>query len=478
MEPAPKRPRTAQPTAGPGVGGGSAEDTRGRIEAVYRAHNPAKLPQLGALIAKYGAERLLQMVTRKYCAEEEEAEREEDAAVTGGLRAALRLRASARTEADLEAFEAALRRTLDASVAQPPSSGAGAEAVLTALRQLALLLAQTGRDSEAAMQLATLGFEYRLDREVLRYVLNPKPPESGADVSPPPGKCVWMLDGALPPALLAQMQAALAPSSPFWSEHDYDVDGAPRPYFSYLHSLPDILNPPETPPTMLERLLATVHRLAVSQYPAVAEANFVEWWTHCRPHSSGHQFHFDSEDEGRGGVRHPIISTVLYLTPAGLGGPTLVTDQTLKKEALASRGWLVHPAENRLAGFDGSLLHGVVPGRGVPPGSAPDARRITFMAAFWRGPMSTTAREDRMPGSSQPMPSEATIRERGLTWPALFSARGEAGEGAPKGGAPCDAAEAAPVAVGRVWAPIDLEEEAEGEAARPMPHYEKCFQGL
>ena len=39
----------------------------------------------------------------------------------------------------------------------------------------------------------------------------------------------------------------------------------------------------------------------------------------------------------------------------------------------------------------------------------------------------------------------------------------------------------APVAVGRVWAPIDLEEEeeAEGEAARrPMPHYEKCFQGL
>ena len=234
MEPAPKRPRTAQQPAQPAglgdVGGGSAEaeDTRGRIEAVYRANNPAKLPQLGALIAKYGAERLLQMVTRKYCADE--AEGEEDAAVTGGLRAALRLRASARTEADLEAFEAALRRTLDASVAQPPSSSAGAEAVLTALRQLALLLAQTGRDSEAAMQLATLGFEYRLDREVLRYVLNPEPPASGASAPPPPGKCVWMLDGALPPALLAQMQAALAPPSPFWSEHDYDVDGTPRPY--------------------------------------------------------------------------------------------------------------------------------------------------------------------------------------------------------------------------------------------------------
>ena len=118
---------------------------------------------------------------------------------------------------------------------------------------------------------------------------------------------------------------------------------------------------------------------------------------------------------------------MLYLTPAGLGGPTLVTDQTLKKEQLATRGWLVHPQVNRLAGFDGQLLHGVVPGRGVPlrpsardgheeqRGSQRDcvARRITFMAAFWRGPMSTKPRADRMPGSSQP------IRKRFL--PLVFT---------------------------------------------------------
>lgn len=114
---------------------------------------------------------------------------------------------------------------------------------------------------------------------------------------------------------------------------------------------------------------------------------------------------------------------MLYLTPAGLGGPTLVTDQTLKKEQLATQGWLVHPQVNRLAGFDGALLHGVVPGRGVPmmlsgsdeqeqqEGSTSTSssqqtgapRRITFMAAFWRGPMSTKPRADRMPGSSQPI---------------------------------------------------------------------------
>ena len=40
---------------------------RRRIEAVYEAHNPAKLGSVGALIAKYGAQRLLAMVTRKYC---------------------------------------------------------------------------------------------------------------------------------------------------------------------------------------------------------------------------------------------------------------------------------------------------------------------------------------------------------------------------------------------------------------------------
>jgi hypothetical protein len=39
-----------------------------------------------------------------------------------------------------------------------------------------------------------------------------------------------------------------------------------------------------------------------------------QWWAHCRPHSSGHQLHFDSDDEGRGSVRNPIISTVLHLS--------------------------------------------------------------------------------------------------------------------------------------------------------------------
>lgn len=59
-----------------------------------------------------------------------------------------------------------------------------------------------------------------------------------------------------------------------------------------------------------------MHLLA-PHFPAIKRATAVEWWAHCRGHSSGHQLHFDSDDEGAGGVRNPLVSTVLYLT----GGP-------------------------------------------------------------------------------------------------------------------------------------------------------------
>jgi hypothetical protein len=63
--------------------------------------------------------------------------------------------------------------------------------------------------------------------------------------------------------------------------------------------------------TALEQLLWEVFKLAEAQTPAVREAAFVEWWCHCRPHCSGHQMHFDSEDEGRGGwgVRYFCLLT-------------------------------------------------------------------------------------------------------------------------------------------------------------------------
>jgi hypothetical protein len=94
----------------------------------------------------------------------------------------------------------------------------------------------------------------------------------------------------------------------------------------------------------------------------------------CACHA-GHQLHFDSDDEGQGGVRHPIITCIAYLDGSAaqqqqqqqqdhseqqqgfIGGPTLMTDQVLGGP-LATRGWLAFPASNRVLAFDGRFLHG------------------------------------------------------------------------------------------------------------------------
>lgn len=116
--------------------------------------------------------------------------------------------------------------------------------------------------------------------------------------------------------------------------------------------------------------------------------------------------HFDSDDEGRGGVRNPIISTVLYISSGDsstsehgshAGGPTIVTNQKLSDNRLASQGWLAHAKPQRLVAFDGSFLHGVVPGK-----SYCDGRRVTLMMAFWDDIL---IRSGEGPGSARPFPT-------------------------------------------------------------------------
>lgn len=117
--------------------------------------------------------------------------------------------------------------------------------------------------------------------------------------------------------------------------------------------------------------------------------------------------HFDSDDEGRGGIRNPIISTILYLTDdntiegenaKAAGGPSLVTNQKLTDTRLATKGYLVHPKAKRLVVFDGRYLHGVVPGRGFQKG-----RRVTLMLAFWEN---IQIRHGVGPGSARPYPNK------------------------------------------------------------------------
>lgn len=342
---------------------------------------------------------------------------------------------------------------------------------MSAKNILALLLLQSGRNGEGSRNLHEMGYKFRLSSEVLRYPLPGAPapaPSSSNDKNsqsqlsasvPSSTKYLRAVDGVLPPTLLDHMQTVFGKSSRFWHEHDYNPDTSA--YFSYLHPLPLLAHANEnknnnpndnnnntrkakgagklklnidalhSAPTSLDELIAHVWAVSAHFFPAVRKARYAEWWTHCRQHSSGHQLHFDSDNEGKDTagkpcVQHPIISTVLYLTPtperntddsAVVGGPTLVTTQKLG-DNLADSGWLASPQENRLVMFDGRVLHGVVPGRGHIPKAASD-RRVTFMIAFWEELSSQEDLEGK-PGSSQPLP----ILRNGHTWTDMLTPRG------------------------------------------------------
>ena len=56
-----------------------------------------------------------------------------------------------------------------------------------------------------------------------------------------------------------------------------------------------------------------------------------------------------------------------------------MTTQRMRSKCLAERGWLCHAVPNRLVVFNGKVLHGVIPGKGVA-----SRRRVTVMFAFWK----------------------------------------------------------------------------------------------
>ena len=111
-------------------------------------------------------------------------------------------------------------------------------------------------------------------------------------------------------------------------------------------------------------------------------------------------------DEGKS-PQHPIISCVLFVREAG--GPTLMTDQTLKGN-LATEGWMIDAKLNRVLAFDAKYLHGVVPGIGES--SEEGSRRLTFMVGFWRKIEAKDKGRGRY-GAGQPYPFE----DETLSWP-------------------------------------------------------------
>eukprot|EP00035_Acanthoeca_spectabilis_P006965 m.130982 g.130982 ORF g.130982 m.130982 type:complete len:344 (+) comp13739_c0_seq1:140-1171(+) len=156
------------------------------------------------------------------------------------------------------------------------------------------------------------------------------------------------------------------------------------------------VNDAATPASGLEALAAAVLRLHRDRAGGAAVVG-VEWWTQVRGPSSAEGnaigFHWDRDevlaDEAVPELVHPRVATVTYLT--GNGAPTVVVDQTpllAPGTAVASQGFVSHPAAGKHIAFGGGLLHGVPPELMLPAAGGakpPRDHRFTFLANIWAG---------------------------------------------------------------------------------------------
>ena len=455
---------------------------------------------------------------------------------------------------DLKAVERLLRAA--ASVTADVSENEGeASSRRAANVELGVLLCQEGRDAEAAALLTAMGFRYRLARGVLRYPSELagvavretkrkalpdgssrggwKKKPTAVTQSPMRNVPVRLFDGAVPAETLARLRRVFAPDSAFWEEHGYHEEGCG--FFSYAHDLTEF---PErfslrtgtaSPSSLMDSVIARARAVASLVFPAAASATAAEWWAHSRPHASGHQMHFDSDDEGLPAcshapsngapraVRHPICSVVVFVT-GGIGGQTLVTDQRDDAKRLARNGWLVAPVTGRVAVFDGECLHGVVPGRGIvaprddsnesdarrdADENAVEPRRVTLMVAFWKDVEIRGTRTRAMSGSgtraigsfprgsARPFPDPLAFLENdpsapsnGVSWPRAFAVDDALLEETRKqttSVAVAAAKEVPAVPAAAVWEDVDAERNASCfpslsvNALRSLPAYDACF---
>jgi len=255
--------------------------------------------------------------------------------------------------------------------------------------------------------LTRLEYRYRLSSKVLDYPTSVNHVYANLETNPLHKSYVRCFDEALPSISYNFFAQNFNAQSRYWSDHNYNDGRDPElpatPYFSYVIPVSDLKKDSFT------SALAEIFELCKSQIPSLSSCSKVEFWAHKRPHSSGHQLHFDSDNEGDDlVVKHPTASAVLYLTD-DVGGPTLVTPQRTTSRKVAKEGWLVFPKQNRLCVFNGSVLHGVVPGKGVCGGG----ERITLMFAFWDD---VRVREKKgIPCAAMSYPEDGLVDENGKT---------------------------------------------------------------
>ena len=276
---------------------------------------------------------------------------------------------------------------------------------------LARLLSQSvGRESEAKALLSSVGYKFTLSPWITSLVDTSENQPSTHRLSSKrlQSANVCVFDEVLSPIHLQYMQDIFSPKSPFWPEHAYDSPSSR--FFSYQIPLVQAKDRNSKSMCSFDSVVHSIWDTAQNGMKKLKDAKFAEWWCHSRPHCNGHKLHYDFVTDDGIVPRFPIASTVTFIT-ADCGGPTLITDQQMTSPSPRSHhGWMVQPRKNRLVCFNGSLLHCVLPGHGPSP--SVDARRVTFMIAFWKD-------DPRAPRN--PYPGKKRGSSIHLKWPFLLT---------------------------------------------------------
>ena len=359
------------------------------------------------------------------------------------------------------------------------------KAAAVAQQALALLLLQSGRASDAAKHLIAQKFKWRLSSEVLNYSA-PSSLSSTPLTSTPltlhSDRFVQCLDDVFGAEALEELKRVYRQQSPYWLEHSYDLASNSSRHAGYVSYLYPLHN--RRAMCSIEQIIDSIFQVARVKFPQCSSCSVAEWWVHSRHHCAGHQLHFDSDEtqiESGGAPHHPLVSAVLFVSddePSSVGGPTLVTNQTLSGNELATLGWLCHPKQNRLCLFDAQCLHGVIPGKG--PNPALESRRLTFMVGFW-DKITAQDRGVDSPGPGQCFPEAGKTR---WTWPAEMALR--PGVDYPLSSAPERLSKATPISVSSVWELIVEDAKTGNEAGArvgaggsgALPSYNSCFMGF
>ena len=126
--------------------------------------------------------------------------------------------------------------------------------------------------------------------------------------------------------------------------------------------------------------------------------------------------------------------------------------------------------------FDGTRLHGVVPGAGFS--TSPEKRRVTWMVSFWEDVKTRPWPDDGTAGSSRPFPSPENPAPDKFTWHKSLNTMPSEGSDDAWTDSQLDfrigSLEQAPVqkVEGGVWTKVD---EHEGRLTE-LPDYQECWQ--